>query len=236
MGLSSSVFSKGSFHEPLGDQTTPISTLRLHLGLLNCAMLDKVKTLKLSPITKYVGLSFVVYLLALLVVAYIPSWGSMWHGVLYLSAPEALLFFGVSFFLLYLLKQRWPTLEAEKIYFRLSLAITSTVVIGSLISLVSRDFANYLLAVYAVSMIAWALFERLLNVALACALFVSLLIFLPIDVKIKHGSGESNENGVSVQVLDASYGLVDKFEPGTYPMGCEIPAYPIKWILRVQLW
>ncbi len=160
----------------------------------------------------------------------------MWHGVLYLSVPGALLYFGISFFLLYFVKQRWPTLEAEKIYFRLSLAITSTVVIGSLISSVSRDFANYLFAVYALCMIAWALCERLLKVALASAFFVSLLIFLPIDVKIKHGSGGNNENGFSVQVLEANYGLVDKFEPGKYPMGCEIPAYPIRWILIVQLW
>lgn len=194
-----------------------------------------MNTQNLSQVGKTVVFSLGVYLMACVALISFPPMGSLWIGVLYFSFFEVVVFLIITFFGLVLINRRWPNSGAQRIYLRLVIGITSTVVIGTLTSLLSREFAQTLLSAYAFCMIVWAFLGRLLNAALIFALLIAGLLFIPFDVKISIRSEGIHEHGVFVELLEANYGLVDHPMPGTYPMGCMVPPYPLKWILLVRL-
>lgn len=189
----------------------------------------------LSQVVKALALSLGVYLIARFFMIFIPSWGSVWDGVLYFSFLEVAVFFSISFFALVLVNRRWPKAESEKIYLRGVLCITTTVVIGSVISLLGRDFAQTMLIAYAFCMVAWALFGKLLKAALVFALLIAMLLITPMEIKFSTRADGTHEHGLFVDLLEANYGLVDQPRAGTYPMGCVVPIYPVKWILQLRL-
>ena len=193
-----------------------------------------MKTQFPRKVAKNVGLSLVVYLVALFCLMNIPSTGGIWDGVLFFGFVELLLFFVISFIVLVLIKQRWPNSAAEAIYLRLVITIASTVAMGALVTFMSREFAQYLLVIYAICMFAWAIFKRMLKAAFVCLLLIFGLLLVPVDVKFSLKTGEAAVDDQHVKLLSVIYGLVDHPEPGTYPMGCVVPPYPIKWMLRIN--
>jgi len=105
---------------------------------------------------------------------------------------------------------------------------------GAQITFMNREFAQYLLVIYAACMLAWAIFKRLLKGAFVCLLLIIGLLLSPLDVKFSLKTGEAAVDDQHVKLFSVIYGLVDHHEPGTYPMGCVVPPYPIKWMLRID--
>lgn len=161
--------------------------------------------------------------------------GFVRHGILLFRIDYVVTFFVLCSFILLTLSFNRPTWRSEKYFFRFVIAIWMVGVLYDVVVFSERSFVYFFFYLSIGTFIAWVLLARCLNFLVVCVLSVGLLLIVPVDVYVTLPTSESGRVFPTVNVLEAQYGLVRSPTPGTFSMGCVVPANPLRWILQIEL-
>ena len=157
-------------------------------------------------------------------------------GLLFFRHDEAFGFFIIAFLCLMVGSRKRPNWRLERVFFRLIASITCISALSVLISLSTREFAQFFLIGFACFIFPWAFCGRFLREALICLSTVVALLVSPVDIIFSSPMRSTDGRQASVQLLDAQYGLMREPVPGTFSMGCLVPPNPVAWVLWIDLW